>query len=119
MGRKTWESLPKKPLPDRTNIVLSSKIQKGVTTYTSYEDCLNALGEQNIDKVFIIGGRSMYQLFFEKAQFLHITNINYLNKNINEFFPIPSNIINNNFHKVSEEILCNEATYTFWRVNTD
>ena len=25
MGRKTWESLPKKPLPNRRNIVLSSK----------------------------------------------------------------------------------------------
>lgn len=25
MGRKTWESLPKKPLPNRTNIILSSE----------------------------------------------------------------------------------------------
>ena len=25
MGRKTWESLPKKPLPNRRNIVLSRK----------------------------------------------------------------------------------------------
>ena len=35
MGRKTWESLPIKPLPKRNNIVLSSKKQDNVETYHS------------------------------------------------------------------------------------
>ena len=37
MGRKTWDSLPIKPLPNRRNIVLSSSKQEGVTTFNSYE----------------------------------------------------------------------------------
>jgi dihydrofolate reductase len=35
MGRNTWESLPKKPLPNRTNYVLSSKmVDYAVTVFT-------------------------------------------------------------------------------------
>lgn len=35
MGRNTWESLPKKPLPNRTNYVLSSKmVDQAVTVFT-------------------------------------------------------------------------------------
>ena len=37
MGRKTWDSLPIKPLPKRNNIVLSSAAQNNVTTYHSLE----------------------------------------------------------------------------------
>ena len=37
MGRKTWESLPIKPLPKRRNIVLSSKKVADVECYTSIE----------------------------------------------------------------------------------
>ena len=37
MGRKTWESLSFKPLPNRRNIVLSSKLINGVEVYHSIE----------------------------------------------------------------------------------
>ena len=40
MGRKTWDSLPLKPLPKRRNIVLSHFIQKGVETIHSFEECM-------------------------------------------------------------------------------
>ena len=53
MGRKTWESLPMKPLPNRDNIVLSSTAQNNVTTYKSYKECLNQLKKKNIKKVFV------------------------------------------------------------------
>ena len=38
MGRKTWESLPLKPLPKRRNIVLSSQTIKDVEVYNSVDD---------------------------------------------------------------------------------
>ena len=65
MGRKTWDSLPIKPLPKRENIILSSKKQSSGITYHSLKGCLEDLKESNKNKVFIIGGRSVYQLFFE------------------------------------------------------
>jgi dihydrofolate reductase len=44
MGKKTWESLPRRPLPDRTNIVLTDvtdEIIDGSITAYSIEDALS------------------------------------------------------------------------------
>lgn len=66
MGRKTWESLPKKPLADRINIVLTSKPEKdgdGVF-YASNMGRVQALMRQNSDRdVWVIGGASVYKQF--------------------------------------------------------
>ena len=114
MGRKTWDSLPIKPLPDRRNIVLSRSNQNEVETYQSYDDCMNALLKDSIDKVFVIGGRSVYELFFYDADFLHLTNINLLEPGIDEFFPISMKSINKHFKQVSKKQIAPNAVYTFW-----
>ena len=70
MGRKTYESLPDKcrPLPDRLNIVLSSKEagdDKAIWA-TSWEACLTISKEKTdeglAERVFVIGGASIYDL---------------------------------------------------------
>ena len=114
MGRKTWESLPLKPLPNRRNIVLSKTKQNQVETYNSYKSCMEQLTEDNIEKIFIIGGRSIYKLFFNSANFLHITKIDLLEDGINEFFPINCTEIKNNFNLTLENKISPNATYTFW-----
>lgn len=61
MGRKTWESLPKKPLPGRLSIVLSR-------TATDSEDCIFCqswsdaldIAQQFAQNVYIIGGSEIY-----------------------------------------------------------
>ena len=117
MGRKTWDSLPLKPLPKRTNIVLSRTLKSEPNAFASYNECLNSLKSNNIKKVFIIGGRSIYKLFFNDAHYLHITHI-HINKNgINEFFPISFNEIKNNFSQTSKTKLSIEATYSQWKRN--
>ena len=68
--------------------------------------------KNNIKKIFIIGGRSIYKLFFNDAKYLHITNINLLKNDIDEFFPISIDKINNNFTKISTSKLSDEATYS-------
>lgn len=113
MGRKTWDSLPIKPLPNRTNIILS-KTQQNENTYNSFEECLTALRKQNANKIFIIGGRTIYKLFFNYADYLHITNIKIIKDGINEFFPINNNEIKLNFKLKSTKKLCDEAIYTYW-----
>ena len=117
MGRKTWDSLPIKPLPQRRNIVLSHSNQTNVETFQSYNACIDNLKKNKIEKVFVIGGRSIYNLFFNDATFLHITKINLLEPNIDEFFPISMEEINKNFNQISEKQISPEAIYTFWRNN--
>jgi len=117
MGRKTWDSLPIKPLPKRNNIVLSSKKQPNIETFDSYQKCLKKLKEKSIDKIFIIGGRSIYKLFFNDADYLHITNIHINKPGVNEFFPKSMHDINKNFKQISEISLSKDATYTKWITN--
>ena len=114
MGRKTWDSLPVRPLPKRENIILSSKKQSSGTTYHSLKECLEDLKRENKNKVFIIGGRSIYKLFFHLADYLHISFVNIVNNDINEFFPFDIDDIKNNFNKIDEKILSNKAKYTYW-----
>tara|TARA_B100000945_G_C20291244_1_gene553372 strand:+ start:270 stop:755 length:486 start_codon:yes stop_codon:yes gene_type:complete len=117
MGRKTWESLPIKPLPNRDNIILSKTLVLDILTFKTYENCIDNLIKRNISKVFIIGGRSMYKLFFNKADYLHITNIDLLEEGINEFFPISSNDIISRFQKIDSIKLNKVAEYTLWSKN--
>jgi dihydrofolate reductase len=76
MGKKTWESLPRKPLPNRKNIVLTDNpnetIDNAITAY-SIEDSLSKCtpGEE----IFIIGGGSIYRQFMPIADRLFITHV--------------------------------------------
>jgi dihydrofolate reductase len=76
MGRRTWESLPRKPLPGRTNIVITD-IQderfEGAETAYSVDDAL-AKCEQD-KEIFIMGGGSIYRQFMPLADRLYITHV--------------------------------------------
>jgi dihydrofolate reductase len=76
MGKRTWESLPKKPLPGRRNIVLTDNplesIDCSITAY-SIEDALDKCGKD--EDIFIIGGGSIYRQFITIADRLYITHI--------------------------------------------
>ena len=75
MGRLTWESLPFKPLPNRRNIVLSSKKFIDAESYTSTEKCIKNLHTDNIKTIFVIGGSSVYKEFFELEKYLSPSHI--------------------------------------------
>ena len=117
MGRKTWESLPFKPLPDRRNIVLSKTKKLKTETFTNLEECLNQLQNEKIEKIFVIGGRSIYQLFYNLADYLHITNVKLNNKNINEFFPISYKKIRKEYHQINKRDLNQNVNYEIWEKN--
>ena len=76
MGKKTWESLPRRPLPGRKNIVLTDDpneiIKDSVTAY-SIEDALSKC-ESN-EEIFVIGGGSVYNQFMDIADRLYITHV--------------------------------------------
>ncbi|ALO15849.1 Dihydrofolate reductase [Salinivirga cyanobacteriivorans] len=76
MGRKTWESLPKKPLPNRKNVVLTRNSNfnaAGATVIHDPEELQNIA--KNHDKIFIIGGAEIYRIFYPKARYLYLTRI--------------------------------------------
>ena len=75
MGKRTFESLPNGPLPNRKNIVLrtilSDGVVKGYFEAYSLEDALELAG--NEEEVFIIGGGTVYKHLMDKADSMYIT----------------------------------------------
>ena len=114
MGRKTWDSLPIKPLPNRRNIVLSHNTISNIETYEDYKVCINTLNQENLDKAFIIGGASIYKLFFQYADYLHITFVDLLNKEIDTFYPFSMGEIKAQYLQQSKLKLNDIAIYTLW-----
>lgn len=74
MGHNTFLSIGK-PLPNRRNIVLSSKSIEGVEWYKNIEDMIKQLTSENIYQVFIIGGASIYRQFLPTADYIYLTEI--------------------------------------------
>lgn len=62
MGRKTYESFPKRPLPDRENLVLSrsAKEIEGARVFGDIDSLLGYVKTLN-SKVFVIGGGEIYK----------------------------------------------------------
>ena len=114
MGRKTWESLPIRPLSKRRNIVLSSKEVPDVECYTSIEECIEKLNNESIDKLFVIGGSTVYRNFIHRADELHITDVDEITQGIDTYFPVTMLKIKNEFEKIHEKKLINQAIYTQW-----
>ena len=114
MGRKTWESLPKKPLPNRRNIVLSSKKIDDVESYSSIDLCLKSLVEDGLLDVFIIGGKMIYNSFFNYANILHITFIDEIVDGIDTYFPISINEIEKSYQMIEKIELTEKCIYTKW-----
>ena len=112
MGRKTWDSLPVKPLPCRKNIVLSRKKIKDVECYNSIDNCLSAI--QLEKDVFIIGGGEVYKQFFSYAKYLHITFIDSENDDIDTFFPVSMDVIRNQYIEKKVKVLADKVKYSYW-----
>ena len=82
MGRKTWDSLPKKPLPGRMNLVLtrdgSFESEKAVVC-ESFMEAVQMAREQaqddGVDEVCVIGGRALFEMALPKAKRLYITEV--------------------------------------------
>jgi len=77
MGRKTWESLGR-PLPGRTNIVVSRSAgfsAAGAMRAGSLDEALAAAAATHSDEVFVIGGADIYRQALPRAQRLQLTEI--------------------------------------------
>lgn len=67
MGRKTCESLPNNYLPDRLNIVLTRNVDyqnEKVLISDSFDKALKIAKDNNVDKIWVIGGSEIYNYAF-------------------------------------------------------
>ncbi len=74
MGKRTYESLPKRPLTDRENIVITDDPEDqfpGCTIIYSIEDALPLIKPE--EEAFIIGGASVYRQFLPHTDRLYLT----------------------------------------------
>ncbi len=74
MGRKTWDSLPRKPLPDRINIVVTRQVDwaaEGAVRAASFEDALSKAGAG----VMVIGGGEIYRQALAQADRIELTQV--------------------------------------------
>ena len=91
MGRKTYETIVKrlgKPLPDRTNIVLTKqhKEQQGVFFCSTPEEALK-IAQQHGQTAYVIGGQTIYEQFMPLATALEITHLHHEVEG-DAFFPL-------------------------------
>jgi dihydrofolate reductase len=82
MGRKTWDSLPRKPLPGRMNIVLTrdgSFEPEGAVVCERFEEAVSIAREQAEDdgaeEVCVIGGAALFALALPKARRMYLTEV--------------------------------------------
>ena len=86
MGRKTWESLPKRPRPGRMNVVLTrdgsyaeERIAHGALVCERFDEALQIAREQaeedGAEEVCVIGGAALFALALPKARRMYLTEV--------------------------------------------
>jgi dihydrofolate reductase len=82
MGRKTWDSLPRRPLPRRLNLVLSRQAEfeaAGAVACDNFAEALELAREQAAedgqDEVCVIGGADLFALALPRAKRIYLTEV--------------------------------------------
>lgn len=82
MGRKTWQSLPRQPLPGRDNIVLSRDAQYAAaearvftSTLAAIETARSLARASGKSEIFVTGGSAVYAETLPMADRLYITEV--------------------------------------------
>lgn len=86
MGRKTWESLPLRPLPGRLNVVLTRDEgwgedgqAKGALVCRTLDEAIEIAREQaeedGVEEVCVIGGTALFEAALPRARRLYVTEV--------------------------------------------
>ena len=97
MGRKTWDSLPKKPLQGRSNIILSRTLQRDSWIYDSEAHYIQFISKATKNELesfrksstqfFVIGGGQIYEQLLPYCDTVYLTHIGKDHKNVDTYFP--------------------------------
>jgi dihydrofolate reductase len=107
MGRKTFESMRSKPLPNRTNIVISRTLKpsEGIHVFDSIDKavtyCETLKAEQD-KEVFFIGGEGIYKGSESYVSKIYLTKVDMTVENGNAFYHLPKGFSQVSSEKVEE-----------------
>jgi dihydrofolate reductase len=76
MGRKTFDSINNRPLPNRRNIVITHNSKynfEGIEVAHSVQEAMGKIGQE--EEVFILGGATIYEQFLTKTDKMYLTMI--------------------------------------------
>ena len=110
MGRKTWESLPIKPLPNRRNIVITRSSIEEIDCFQSIDDALQTCEGD----VWFIGGAGIYEEAMKKADLIDMTLVpdNITGKNCIYFPEIGNEWKEGENNRLEEDHKLGHKTYT-------
>jgi dihydrofolate reductase len=116
MGQKTFESLPKGALPNRTNIVLTwdhNFSAPNVIPVYNIGMALEKVKENLAEEVFIIGGGMIYKQFLDYADYIYLTTVHTIiegDTKFPELLPEQWELISEDFKEKDEK---NEYNHTY------
>lgn len=88
MGRKTWDSLPKRPLPRRENIVVTSQsMSADGAVFLPFDAALAHARARPNARLYGIGGAGIYRALLPLADRLLITEMDIAVDGADTFFP--------------------------------
>lgn len=119
MGRKTYDSLPKRPLSNRTNVVITSEENKTPESaevfYVSMEFAktyLDTLPKTACER-YIIGGGKIYKELLPYCDKVYVTKVFHSYDNVDTYFPNIDNIPEWEMESASEIKEYNNIKYQF------
>ena len=116
MGRKTLESFPnKKPLKNRVNIVLTRNPDyqvEGAIVVRSDEELQVELAKYDSEKIFVIGGESIYKKMLNMCDVAYVTKMDYA-YDADAHFPNLDEMDNWELAEVGEEETYFDLEYAF------
>lgn len=124
MGRKTFDSLPNKPLPDRINCVVTSKAN--ILEYNSKDNyylvnmdyvkknLLPMFSKYSYLNVFIIGGGQIYKELLPYFECVYVTKVSHYYDNADTYFPNIDNMSEWEIMSTSEVKEHNDIKYQFY-----
>ena len=75
MGRRTWESLPRRPLPERRNIVVTRQAGYEAPGAELASDVESALAMVPAGELMVIGGAAIYESLMARVDRLYVTEV--------------------------------------------
>ena len=124
MGRKTYDSLPKRPLPNRENVIITNnfpdgrnlRIDENGTAFAKLSNVKDVLGLKEMDEynVFIIGGGQIYKELLPYCEYAYVTKVHCAYENVDTYFPNIDNMPEWEIESSSEIKEYNNIKYQFY-----
>ena len=120
MGRKTWDSLPIKPLPNRGNFIISREtplLMENKAIRMNLDMIKDTMEANKDENYFIIGGGQIYKELLPFCDRVYVTKIYTSHENVDTYFPNLDEPEEWNTWKVvhqSKTKIYNNILYQFW-----